>query len=93
MAILEWLAIPFSRGSSRPRDRIQVSCIAGRFFTIRAPRKASIGLESAKRSSLFSLLSLQSSGLPLTPPPGPSPLHLPSGGALSSALLELRGVS
>ena len=32
--ILEWLAFPFSRGSSYPRDRMQVSCIAGRFFTI-----------------------------------------------------------
>ena len=31
--ILEWVAIPFSRGSSWPRDRIQVSWIAGRFFT------------------------------------------------------------
>ena len=32
--ILEWVAISFSRGSSRPRDWTQVSCIAGRFFTI-----------------------------------------------------------
>ena len=32
--ILEWVAIPFSRGSSRLRDRTQVSCTAGRFFTI-----------------------------------------------------------
>ena len=32
--ILEWVAIPFSRGSSPPRNRTQVSCIAGRFFTI-----------------------------------------------------------
>ena len=31
--ILEWAAIPFSRGSSQPRDQTQVSCIAGRFFT------------------------------------------------------------
>ena len=31
--MLEWVAIPFSRGSSRPRDRTQVCCIAGRFFT------------------------------------------------------------
>ena len=29
--ILEWVAIPFSKGSSQPRDRTQVSCIAGRF--------------------------------------------------------------
>ena len=37
--ILEWVAIPFSRGSSWPRDRTQVSCIAGRFFTIWATGK------------------------------------------------------
>ena len=32
--ILEWVAIPFSRGSSRPRDQTQISCIAGGFFTV-----------------------------------------------------------
>ena len=32
--ILEWIAIPFSRGSSRPRNHTLVSCIAGRFITI-----------------------------------------------------------
>ena len=32
--ILEWIAILFFRGSSWPRDRTHVSCIAGRFFTI-----------------------------------------------------------
>ena len=32
--ILEWVAIPFSKGSSQPRDRTWVSCIAGRFFTV-----------------------------------------------------------
>ena len=32
--------MPFSRGSSRPRDQTQVSCIAGRFFTVWATRKA-----------------------------------------------------
>ena len=31
--ILEWVAIPFSRGSSQPRDWTQVSCTAGRYFT------------------------------------------------------------
>ena len=36
--ILEWAAIPFSRGSSRPRDQTQVSCIAGRFFIVWATR-------------------------------------------------------
>ena len=38
--MLEWVAIPFSRGSSWPRDQIQVSCIAGRFLTIWATREA-----------------------------------------------------
>ena len=32
--ILEWAAMPSSRGSSRPRDRTQVSHIVDRFFTI-----------------------------------------------------------
>ena len=32
--ILEWTAIPFSRGSSWLRDQTRVSCFAGRFFTI-----------------------------------------------------------
>ena len=31
--ILEWVAFPFSRGSFQPRDRTQVSHIAGGFFT------------------------------------------------------------
>ena len=38
--LLEWFAIPFSRGSFQPRDWTQVSCIAGRFFTIWATREA-----------------------------------------------------
>ena len=38
--ILEWVAFPFSRGSSRPRDQTQVSHIAGRFFTSWATREA-----------------------------------------------------
>ena len=31
--ILEWVAFPFSRGSSQPRDRTHVSRIVGGFFT------------------------------------------------------------
>ena len=37
---LRWVAIPFSRGSSRPRDQTQVSCTAGAFSTIWATREA-----------------------------------------------------
>ena len=38
--ILGWVAIPFSRGSSWPRDQTWVSCIAGRLFTVWATREA-----------------------------------------------------
>ena len=38
--ILEWVTVPFSRGSSQPRDRIWVSGIAGRFFTNWATKEA-----------------------------------------------------
>ena len=38
--VLEWVAFPFSRGSSRPRDQTLVSHIAGRFFTSWATREA-----------------------------------------------------
>ena len=38
--ILEWIATPFSRGSSEPRERTQVSYITGRLFTIWATREA-----------------------------------------------------
>ena len=38
--ILQWVAIPFSRGSSQPRDWTQVSFTAGRFFIIWTTRVA-----------------------------------------------------
>ena len=38
--ILEWVAMPYARGSFQPRDRTQVSCIAGGFFTVWATREA-----------------------------------------------------
>ena len=47
--VLEWVAISFSRGSSWPRDRTQVSCIAGRRFTLWATREARRWVQ--KRSS------------------------------------------
>ena len=45
--ILEWVAVPFSRVSSQPRDQIQLSCIAGRFFTSWATRESPLILEWA----------------------------------------------
>ena len=37
--ILEWVAMPSSRGSSGPRDRTCVSCIANGFSTAELPGK------------------------------------------------------
>ena len=41
--ILEWIAFPFSRGSSQPRDQTQFSRIAGGFFTSWAAKEAPKG--------------------------------------------------
>ena len=40
--VLEWVAISFSRGASRPRDRTQVSRIPGRCLNLWATREAQI---------------------------------------------------
>ena len=37
--ILDWVAYPFSRGSSQPRNHTGVSCIAGGFFSSWATRE------------------------------------------------------
>ena len=41
--VLEWVAISFSRGSSRHKDWTRVSCIAGRCFTLWVTREATKG--------------------------------------------------
>ena len=62
--ILEWVAIPSSTGSSRPRDRTWVSCIAGRFFTFWAtgksilPNNCILGFLSQKNKNLCSYKTL-----------------------------------
>ena len=38
--LLEWVAFPFSRGSSQPKDQSQISRITGRFFTSCAIKEA-----------------------------------------------------
>ena len=67
--ILEWVAFPFSRGSSQPRDWTQDSCTAGRFFTIWATREApfilmspliSVQLRNLAQRSCMLLLKLHS---------------------------------
>ena len=54
--ILEWVAILFSRGSSRPRDRTGVSCssyTAGGFFTTEPPGSKPIPLTMHPVTSKF----------------------------------------
>ena len=48
--IQEWVAISFSRGSSRLRDQTQVSCIAGSRFTLWATREAPLLLKAKVKS-------------------------------------------
>ena len=45
--ILEWVAMPFFRGYSKPRDWVQVSWIVGRFFTVWATSTTCKIFESA----------------------------------------------
>ena len=47
MRILEWVAISFSRGSSRSRDWTQVSGIAGRHLNLWATREDPTGTHSS----------------------------------------------
>ena len=58
--ILEWVSISFSRGSSQPRNRAWVFCIAGRFFTNWAIREAVIQGKQTKekKNHLWNLWEL-----------------------------------
>ena len=54
--MLEWVAYPFSSGSSQPRNWTGVSCIVGGFFTNWAIREAQeVGLPSDKGNVLLNL--------------------------------------
>ena len=60
--VLEWVAISFSRGSSRPRDRTQISHVVGRHFTVWATREVlysfSLSLSPLPSLSCFSCVRL-----------------------------------
>ena len=59
--ILEWVAIPFSRGSSQPRDQIQISCIAGEFFIIwTTKQKQNLSRSKTSSGALIQIVSTQS---------------------------------
>ena len=69
-SVLEWVAISFSRGSSRPRDRTLVSCITGRRFNLWAS---------------LPYIDINQPWVHMCPPPW-SPLSSPSPQACLSAL-------
>ena len=48
-----WVAIPFSRVFSQPRDQTGVSCTAGRFCTVWATREALLFASEFKRKKIF----------------------------------------
>ena len=72
--ILEWVAIPFSRGSPQPRDQTGVSQIVGRFFTIWATKPHKLGEATPnvrypvteKRGKTSNSTSLQGRNWPLS---------------------------
>ena len=83
--ILEWVAIPFSRGSSWPRDQTWVSSIAGRFFTIWEPRKPKCMHAAAAK--------LRQSCPTLCDPRNDSPPGSPVPGILQARTLEWVAIS
>ena len=54
--ILEWVAIPFSRGPSWPRSRTGISHVAGRFFTSWTTREALSLRKSIAKCVMLSLI-------------------------------------
>ena len=63
--ILEWVAMPFSRGSSQPRNWTQVSHTADRFFTIWATQFSSVQFSCSVVSDSLRPHELQHAGLPI----------------------------
>ena len=62
--LLEWVAYPFSSGSSWPRNWMTVSCIAGRFFTNWAMREAQLSSKNdlKKKKNLIKYLTILNFG-------------------------------
>ena len=71
--VLEWIAISFSRGSFQPRGWTQISCIAGRRFTIWATREWHNAASLPPKKSSFHLSPYNWSPLPFCSSPNPFP--------------------
>ena len=61
--ILEWVAVPFSRGSYQPRDWTQVSWIVGGFFTSWATREEWGGINWEIGADIYILLYVKYKGV------------------------------
>ena len=91
--ILECVAFPCFRGFSQPRDRTQVSCIGGRFFTSWATREMNPKFRSVwfhRPRLFFSVFCLFNLVKPITQPsPFPGEERFPSGVVLQSYFLHV----
>ena len=87
--ILEWVAISFSRGSSRTRDRTQVSRIVGRCFNLWVTREAHRNTAAAAAAAAKSLQSCPT----LCDPIDGSPPGSPVPGILQARTLEWVAIS
>ena len=60
-SILEWVAISFSRGSFQPRDRTNIFCLAGEFFSTEPPRSSVQSLSHVRLfvTSLLKFMSIE----------------------------------
>ena len=75
---LEWVAMPFSRGSSRPRDQTHVSsisCNTDGFFTAEPPGKSGKDLSSSTNTWINSAGNSGAESSPQRPQPQPHFLH------------------
>ena len=84
--ILEWVTIPFSRGSFQPRDQTQVSCIVSRFFNVWATREAIYMCKPKNKHMLLSSVWLLNS-MDCSPPG--SSVH----GILQAGIMEWVAIS
>ena len=85
--ILEWVAIPFSRGSSQPRDQTQVSHSAGGFFIVWGIREALIMKAAAAAAKLLQSCPTLCNSRDGSPPGSPVP------GILQARTLEWVAIS
>ena len=64
--ILQWVAISFSKESSRPRDWTCISCLAGRFFTTEPPGKPIIDNQNSRGGETLSICIWRQDTFPIS---------------------------